>query len=225
MSSKKAWMESVGVTKAAVRYHTNRQYIYRWMKRYNGTLHSLENRSHRPHRHPNQHTPEEIKLILNMRRRNTNAGIVVFLVKLRSRGYTRSISGLYRFLRKRNSMAVKLPNPNKYTPKPYEQMSYPGQRVQIDVKFVPKTCIVGQEEPTQWYQYTFIDEYTRFRYLEAFPEHSAYSFQHCVKRFPTPSNVCRQIMAANSQIGWSALKIPSQRSLKKPWSSLIFVTS
>lgn len=67
-------------------------------------------------------------------------------------------------------------------------MSYPGQRVQIDVKFVPIFCIVGQEEPTQWYQYTFIDEYTRFRYLEAFPEHSTYSsalfIQHCVKRFP-----------------------------------------
>ena len=46
MSSKKAWMESVGVAKAAVRYHTNRQYIYRWMKRYDGTLHSLEDRSH-----------------------------------------------------------------------------------------------------------------------------------------------------------------------------------
>ena len=60
-----------------MRYHTNRQYIYRWMKRYNGTLHSLENRSHRPHRHPNQHTSEEIKLILNMRHRNTNAGIKV----------------------------------------------------------------------------------------------------------------------------------------------------
>ena len=177
-----------GVTKAAVRYHTNRQYICLWIKRYDGTLHSLEDRSHRPHRHPNQHTPEEIKLILNMRHRNPNAGIVVFWVKLRSRGYTRSISGLYRFLRKRNSMAVKLPNPKKYTPKPYEQMSYPGQRVQIDVKFVPKICIVGQEEPTQWYQYTFIDEYTRFRYLEAFPEHSTYSsalfIQHCVKRFP-----------------------------------------
>ena len=77
MSSKKAWMESVGVTKAAVRYHTNRQYIYRWMKRYDGTLHSLEDRSHRPQRRPNQHTPEEIKLILNMRHRNTNAGIKV----------------------------------------------------------------------------------------------------------------------------------------------------
>ena len=90
-------------------------------------------------------------------------------------------------------------------------------------------CIVGQEEPTQWYQYTFIDEYTRFRYLEAFPEHSTYSsalfIQHCVKRFPTPSNACKLITAANSQIGWLVLKISSQHSLKKPWSSLIFVTS
>ena len=39
-------------------------------------------------------------------------------------------------------MAVKLPNP-KYIPKPYEQMHFPGERVQIDVKFVPEVCIVG----------------------------------------------------------------------------------
>ena len=108
-----------GVTKAAVRYRTNRQYIYRWLKRYDGTLASLADRSHRPHSHPNQHTSEEIKLILNMRRRNPNSGIVVFWLKLRLRGYTRSISGLYRFLQKRNAMASKLPNPKKYTPKPY----------------------------------------------------------------------------------------------------------
>ena len=176
-----------GVTKAAIRYKLNRQYIYRWRKRYDGTLQSLADRSHRPHSHPNQHTPEEIKLILNMRRRNPNTGIVVFWVKLRQRGYTRSISGLYRFLRKRGQMAAPLPNP-KYVPKPYEQMQYPGQRVQIDVKFVPSVCIVGQEEGTKWYQYTFIDEYSRFRYLEAFQEHSTYSsaefIKHCVQRFP-----------------------------------------
>ena len=130
-----------GVTAAAIRYRLNRQYIYRWRKRYDGTLQSLADRSHRPHHHPNQHTPEEIKLILNMRRRNPNTGIVVLWVKLRQRGYTRSISGLYRFLRKRGAMAVKLPNP-KYIPKPYEQMKYPGQRVQIDVKFVPPTVFL-----------------------------------------------------------------------------------
>lgn len=92
-----------GVTAAAIRYHLNRQYIYRWRNRYDGTLQSLADRSHRPHSHPNQHTAEEIKLILNMRHRNPNAGIVVFWVKLRQQGYTRSISGLYRFLRKRGA--------------------------------------------------------------------------------------------------------------------------
>ncbi len=176
-----------GVTSAAIRYNVNRQYIYRWRKRYDGTLQSLADRSHRPHSHPNQHTADEIKLILNMRRRNPHTGIVVFWVKLRQRGYTRSISGLYRFLRKRGQMAAPLPNP-KYIPKPYEQMQYPGQRGQIDVKFVPSVCIVGQEEKTQWFQYTFIDEYSRFRYLEAFQEHSTYSsaqfIRHVAERFP-----------------------------------------
>ena len=176
-----------GVTKAAIRDHTNRQYIYRWRKRYDGTLQSLADRSHRPNHHPNQHRPEEIKLIDNMRRRNPNAGLVVFWVKLRQRGYTRSISGLYRFLCKRGQMAVKLPNP-KYIPKPYEQMSYPGQRGQIDVKFVPSACLVGDAAGQKFYQYTFIDEYSRFRYLEAFEEHSTYSsslfLRHVVEKFP-----------------------------------------
>ena len=35
-----------------------------------------------------------------MRKRNPNAGLVVFWIKLRKRGYTRSITGLYRILRK-----------------------------------------------------------------------------------------------------------------------------
>ena len=177
-----------GVPAAAIRYRTYRQYIYRWMKRYDGTLQSLEDRSHRPQNHPNQHRPDEIKLIDDMRRRNPNAGLVVFWVKLRQRGYERSISGLYRFLQKRGQMAVKLPNP-KYTPKPYEKMQYPGQRVQIDVKFVPASCLVGDAAlDGGFFQFTFIDEYSRFRYLEAFKEHSSYSaaefIRHCVKKFP-----------------------------------------
>ena len=182
-----------GVTKAAIRYRLNRQYIYRWRKRYDGTLASLADRSHRPHHHPNQHTPEEIKLILNMRRRNPHTGIVVFWVKLRQRGYTRSISGLYRFLKKRGQMTEKLPNP-KYKPKPYQKAAYPGQKVQVDVKYVPASCLVGaavedaKENGGYYYQYTFLDEYSRFRYLEAFKEHSTYSstqfILHCIKRFP-----------------------------------------
>lgn len=85
------YAERFGVTKAAIKYKTNRQYIYRWKRRYDGSIESLRDRSRRPHHHPNQHTPEEIKLIFDMRRRNPNAGLVVFWVKLKQRGYSRSI--------------------------------------------------------------------------------------------------------------------------------------
>ena len=176
-----------GVTKAAIRYKTSRQNIYRWRKKYDGNIRSLADRSHRPHSHPNQHTEDEIMLVKNMRRRNPYAGLVVFWVKLRQRGYTRSISGLYRLLKRIDGKPIKLPNPKEKT-KPYEQMQYPGQRVQIDVKFVPSACLVGDAKQEKFYQYTFIDEYSRFRYLEAFKEHSTYSstqfLLHVIEKFP-----------------------------------------
>ncbi len=184
------YAETHGVIKAAVKYKTNRQYIYRWKRRYDGTIGSLRDRSRRPHHHPNQHTPQEAKLVSDMRRRNPDAGLIVFWVKLRQRGYSRSISGLYRFLRKQGMAAVHPPNP-KYVPKPYEQMSRPGERIQVDVKFVPSACLASSSVAGEhFFQYTAIDEYSRWRYVEAFEEHSTYSsamfVEHLVKAFPFP---------------------------------------
>lgn len=181
------YAEKYGVTKAAIKYNVNRQYVYRWKCRYDGSIQSLANRSHQPHHHPNQHTEAEIQQIANFRRRNPNTGLVVLWVKLRQKGYKRSITGLYRVLRRQGQMAVKLPNP-KYIPKPYEKMYFPGERVQIDVKFVPESCIVGDAAGEKFYQYTAIDEFSRWRYLEAFQEHSSYSsaqfLEHLVKAAP-----------------------------------------
>lgn len=70
------------VTKAAIKYKTNRQYIYRWLRRYDGTIDSLREKSRRPHHHPNQRTEQELKLIGDMRRRGPNSGLVVFWAKL-----------------------------------------------------------------------------------------------------------------------------------------------
>ena len=39
------YSEKYGVTKAAIKYKTNRQYIYRWRRRYDGTLESLRDMS------------------------------------------------------------------------------------------------------------------------------------------------------------------------------------
>lgn len=179
-----------GVTKAAIKYRVNRQYIYRWKNRYDGSWDSLRYRSRRPHSHPNQHTPEELKLIFDMRRRNPHTGLVIFWVKLMQRGYTRSVTSLYRVLRRQGIMAVKPPNP-KYISKPYEQMRYPGQRFQIDVKFVPSACLVGEAASGQkFFQYTAIDEYSRWRYVEAFDERNTYTsavfLEHLLKAFPLP---------------------------------------
>ena len=60
------YAEKYGVTRAAIKYKTNRQYIYRWKRRFDGSIESLRNKSRRPHHHPNQHTEQEIKLINDM---------------------------------------------------------------------------------------------------------------------------------------------------------------
>ena len=178
-----------GVTKTAIKYNTYRQYVYRWLRRYDGSLESLRNKSRRPKHHPKAHTAAELKLIQDMRRRNPEAGLVVFWVKLRQRGYSRSVTGLYRTLKRIGVTPVKPPNP-KYVPKPYEQMLYPGQRIQIDVKFVPSACLTGEAKGKRFYQYTAIDEFSRWRYVEAFEEHSTYSSMiflvHLVQAFPMP---------------------------------------
>ena len=181
------YAEKHGVTKAAIKYNVNRQYVYRWKHRHNGGIHSLANRLHRPHHHPNQHTEAELRQITSFRRRDPHTGLVVLWVKLRRNGYKHSITGLYRVLRRQGQIPAKLPNP-KYIPKPYEQMHFPGERVQIDVKFVPEACIIGNAKGEKFYQYTAIDEFSRWRYLETFQEHSSYSsavfLEHLVKAAP-----------------------------------------
>ena len=61
----------------------------------------------------------------------------------------------------------------KYVPKPYQQMTYPGERIQIDVKVVPRRCIAAPE--LRLFQYTAIDEFSRLRLLGAYDEQSTYS--------------------------------------------------
>lgn len=166
-----------GVTRASRQYKVPRKTIYRWREKYDGTLDSLRNKSRRPHSHPNQHTESEVRLIKTNKARNKETGLVVLWIKLRAKGYTRSITSLYRVMC-RIGIYQKTPSKKKeYVPKPYEEMDYPGQRIQIDVKFVPKNCLIKElrEKEESYYQYTAIDEYTRQRVLWASKEHSTYT--------------------------------------------------
>jgi hypothetical protein len=70
------YAQKYGVSRASRKYNKSRSFIYFWMARYDGTLESLACRSRRPHSHPNQHTPAELKLIRDMRRRNPDLGMI-----------------------------------------------------------------------------------------------------------------------------------------------------
>lgn len=100
------YAEQYRVTNAAVKYKTNQQYIYHWKHRFDDSTESVLERSRQPHSHPNPHTPQDIKLITDMRRYSLDIGLVVFWVKLRQCGYSCSIPGLYLFLRKQDNIAV-----------------------------------------------------------------------------------------------------------------------
>ena len=107
-----------------------------------------------------------------MRRRNPHLGIIELWARLRNRGYTRYVESLWRVLRS-EGLAEKEKPRKKYKPKPSEQMQRPGQRIQIDVKVVPRRSIADPQ--LKLYQYTAIDEYSRYRILGASPEQSTYS--------------------------------------------------
>jgi hypothetical protein len=135
-------------------------------------MQSLACRSRRPHSHPNQHTEAELKLIRDLRRRNPHLGMTELWYRLGKRGYNRRPESLFRIMRKLGMFSHTKPR-KPYKPKPYEQMSHPGQRVQIDVKTVPRYCIANPQ--LKLYQYTAIDELSRLRYLQAYSEQSTYS--------------------------------------------------
>ena len=175
-----------GVTKAAIRYKQHRKTIYRWIEKYDGTRKSLVNKSRKPHSHPNAHTEQEIAMIKKFKAHNKKDGLVVLWIKLWKNEYTRSITSLYRVMQ-RMGIYKKAPSKKKaYEPKPYQQVTHPGERIQIDVKYVPSKCMSKElvEMEEKYYQYTAIDEYTRQRLLWASKDHNTTRFlEIIIKKF------------------------------------------
>jgi hypothetical protein len=168
--------------KAARRYHTSRQQVQRWRKKYDGTVQSLANKSRRPHYHPNQHTQEEIDLIRHKHRYHHHEGYAQVYRKLKDAGYVRTYDSMCRQIRK---MKLNVTMKQKSYPKSNYRKNvatYPGERVQIDVKYVPNECIGFASSHSRYYQITSIDEYSRKRYMELVNENSTYTTSNFLKR-------------------------------------------
>ena len=162
-----------GVTRAARRYHTNRQFVYRQLKKYDGDVRSLALKSRKPHKSPNAHNEEELGLIRRMLKRNGIYGLAEVYVRCKRNGYTRSFGSMCKQIRKRGYIKPKIRR-KSYTK--YERMDgrYPGDKVQVDIKYVPEECVRFPSYGDRYYQITAIDEYSRKRVLKIVKEKSTY---------------------------------------------------
>ena len=169
-----------GVTKAARRYHTNRQFVYRQLKKYDGNVRSLAMRSRRPYRNPNAHTEQELSLIKRMLKRNGTYGLAEVYVRCKKEGYKRCFESMCRQIRKKDYRKVERRR-KSYTK--YERIDgkYPGYKVQVDIKYIPEECIRFPTYGAKYYQITGIDEYSRKRVLKVVKEKSTYETANYLK--------------------------------------------
>jgi transposase InsO family protein len=144
-----------------------RSYFYFWynrLKEANFDISSLEKHSRRPLSHPRK-TPQEIVDRIIVLRKQTNYGPerLQFHLKLQ---YNINIakSSIGHILKRENLIPPRRLKHRKKHPKRY-QMPNPGDLLQMDVKYLPYR-IKGQ----QHYQYTALDDCTRWRFAKIYYE-------------------------------------------------------
>lgn len=133
-----------GVTKAAKRYHTNRQFVYRQLEKYDGTLRSLALQSRKPHSHPNAHTKEDlIKIIeeINLKvnkQINETIGVPPIMLFQKEKEYLKPLpnnkilnSYLY------DTISVKVSNESLFY--------YKGSKYSVPIKFINHTLSLREE--------------------------------------------------------------------------------
>lgn len=195
-----------GVSASANRHRLSRKTVHKWKKRYDGTLESLKDRPRTPHHFPRKQTAEEEKLVRRYARKY-RGDLLLGYEKACAHGYKRSYGCFKRTAGRfvRDEKKKRKPRKNK----PYQPAVYPGQKVQMDVKYVPGYCVVNGEK---YYQFTAKDECTRWTYREMYAEHSSVSakdfLERLVKAAPFP---IRMIQTDNGAEFTNALLVTKSR--------------
>ena len=174
-----------GLTKTSLRYHVSRKCVWKWRNRWDGTWQSLLERKRSPHTSPRKQSRSEEKLVKRYGRQYRE-DLLLGYQKARNYGYTRSYGcfkrTVTRLLGKQNVTKRK-----DHKSKPYQRADYPGQKLQLDVKYVPSYCV---SDGGKYYQFTAKDECSRWTFREMYDERSTYSardfLEKLVRRSPFP---------------------------------------
>ena len=160
-----------GKAAAARKYRISRKTIHKWSNLWDGTTASLEDRSRRPHHSPRKHSEEELRQIRRRLKQCKWTDLTLTYQLLVERDdYQRSYGSFKHQAAKLKGTKEKKKSKRKV--KPYQRADYPGQKVQVDVKFVPQTCVMNGQK---YYQFTAVDECSRWTYREMYDEHSTES--------------------------------------------------
>ena len=199
-----------GLTKTALRYRVSRKSVWKWRKRWDGTWHSLLDRKRSPHTSPRKQSPSEEKLVKRYGKKHRD-DLLLGYQTAREHGYTRSYGC---FKQTVNRLLGKPPGRTrkKHKPQPYQRSDYPGQKLQLDVKYVPAYCV---SDGGKYYQFTAKDECSRWTFREMYDEHSTYSVRNflekLVKRSPFP---IRAIQTDNGTEFTNALLVTKSKHKK-----------
>lgn len=163
-------------SEAAQKYYVSLSSVKRWCKRYDGSWESLKERTHRPHRHPSQHTNVELRMIRKAykSRYGRYGWEGVYSELLEGGKYHRSYEGMYHAAKRIGLGGEPKKRKVKRSSKRYPELSVAGEKVQIDVKEVPYNCLRGKalRDGKRLYQWTAIDECTRLRFVYGYCEHT-----------------------------------------------------
>jgi transposase InsO family protein len=151
-----------GVTQACLELGKHRSYYYYWIKRYEKEgWRGLQSKSCRPKKMPRLTCKKKVKAILEVRRL-TAYGKERIHDELKVRGLEIPVATIGKVLERAGVLVKKrrFKTQKKHT-RVYNLIK-PGQRVQLDIKYVPsEKCPRGKK----MYQYTVIDECTRMRFM------------------------------------------------------------
>lgn len=158
----------------ARRYHISRKTLYKWKKRWDGSRESLCDKSRRPHKLREGHDEHWLKLIRRLCKKQRWTDIIVAYQEAVQRyGYPYTYQTFKK--RERKLFEAKKSKRKKRKNKAYERATYPGEKVQVDVKYVPSECIAGSNGAKRYYVYIAVDECSRWAYRQMYEEHSTYS--------------------------------------------------
>lgn len=155
-------VKKIGVSKACAKLGKYRSYYYYWEDRYRRLgWRGLKDESRRPKHMPRLTDHRRVAAVIRLRKK-TNYGKERLHDELKDRGMMIAVSTIGKILFRSGLLLKK----RKYATQKKHTRSYnllwPGQRVQMDIKYVP-----DEKSPRsrRYYQYTVKDECSRMRYL------------------------------------------------------------